>query len=1050
MPTFTRQRMKQTLVPQRRDVRWSCCVAMLTFVVVSLPFEAVQADRASDDFNLAVGAYRSRRWELASESFAEFLKEYPDHERSNLARLYLGLSLSSREKYAEARGHLREFIRLEPAAKQSGDARYRIGECSYYLREFDSSAEELKQYLEKHPQHSLRDWGLVFLADSLFELGKAEESAALLKKFIADSPKSQVLTDAQFGLGKCLESLSRPAEAEEVFRTVAGSSDAKIAPRALAKIGKMQFQQKQYDKALATYDEVIEKYPENPLANSAFFNGGLAAYRSGQYQLAIERFEKISGASKTRLQAQLLKSMSLVQLGRNDEARKALEDGYRTAGDGKEAIEFRVQQAQLERKIGQLQEAGRIFEDIAARWPQDSRAEDAFFNAAEIRLEMKEPSAAAGLWKQLEEKFPEASRRKREQILNGRIQLASGEVASAVATLERIAGKELDCEKAARALLVGRYYLIRAVYESGQHEQVVEYTRPLLARLKLPEYRDLTGAAALASVSSLRLKAWAEARMFADEFLATGEQDEQRADVLGARSVALVRLMMPDPAIADLRELMEKHRERPQTWIAVLQVAEAADQTGATAISEEAYRMASTNESDAIVSEAGWTGLAWGLFRAKKYPEAEKAFQDLVAKFPASGNVAQSQYMQARCLEEQGDSAKAAQRYQEIFLNLTKDTPAAVAGAETSPPFQFAFDSGRQAARILGNLSQLDAADSQWELLVSRFPAAANLDRILEEWAWMNLNAERFEKSDQIYRQLLDRFPSSAFAGQARLSLAESEMQAGRMENAKKEFSSILAESSYGANEKEGAFFHLIDIYTTERDWKKVRESSDEFLRTYGDSPRSAQVRLLQAESLLNTATDKSEFESAQEQMAALKGDVVAGKVDGGEWGDRIWIVMAEAALAAGRYDAIDAIADELIMRNPRSKFIFQMRDIQGRRWKNQAPPDFVKAREYFQMAIDDEFGKGTETAARCQFLIAETYVLQNDLAEARKEYYKVYLSYEYAQLRSQSLYQFAQCELRLEKKDDAIQSLKELIMTFPDSEEAKRARTDLETLGVN
>ncbi|MFM7833494.1 MAG: hypothetical protein ACKPJD_17010, partial [Planctomycetaceae bacterium] len=75
----------------------------------------------------------------------------------------------------------------------------------------------------------------------------------------------------------------------------------------------------------------------------------------------------------------------------------------------------------------------------------------------------------------------------------------------------------------------------------------------------------------------------------------------------------------------------------------------------------------------------------------------------------------------------------------------------------------------------------------------------------------------------------------------------------------------------------------------------------------------------------------------------------------------------AEALLAQAKYEAIDPLETELKARSNDSRFLFQLLDVQGRRWKQQAPPNFEKAREYLRAAVLDPHGKGTLTAARCQ-----------------------------------------------------------------------------------
>ena len=73
-------------------------VFALTMFVMSFP-ASVMADKASDDFNLGVGFYRSQRYELAVDTFSMFLKEFPEHPRTSLARLCYAFSLDTLDKY---------------------------------------------------------------------------------------------------------------------------------------------------------------------------------------------------------------------------------------------------------------------------------------------------------------------------------------------------------------------------------------------------------------------------------------------------------------------------------------------------------------------------------------------------------------------------------------------------------------------------------------------------------------------------------------------------------------------------------------------------------------------------------------------------------------------------------------------------------------------------------------------------------------------------------------------------------------------------------------
>ena len=124
--------------------------------------------------------------------------------------------------------------------------------------------------------------------------------------------------------------------------------------------------------------------------------------------------------------------------------------------------------------------------------------------------------------------------------------------------------------------------------------------------------------------------------------------------------------------------------------------------------------------------------------------------------------------------------------------------------------------------------------------------------------------------------------------------------------------------------------------------------------------------------------------------------------------------------------------------------------DVQGRRWKQQPSPDFDKSRDYLRRVTTDTNAKGTITAARCQALIADTYVLQNQLEEAIKEYFRVYLNHQHDELRAQALFQAAACEVRLKKTESDIRDFRELLTAFPNSPLASQATDELKKLNVD
>ncbi len=1015
-----------------------CLIALVMASGIAL------GDKASDDFNLGVGFYRSQRWEQASETFKLFLKEFPEHPRSNLARLYYALSLSSLEKYAPAREEFTAFIAAEPEGKNASDARYRLGECSYYLRDYPAAIEQLSGFLERHTEHQLADWAKLFLGDSYTATEQFAKAEQYLAPLVQGQTNPSIVGDARLSLGKALHGLKRTPEAIDQYRAVAALPDSALAPRGLYRIAIIQMGAQQYKDAAATYEELITSYPKSSLSVTAAFGAGRALFELGEFDKAIARFKSVPKESPNSVQSILMTAVSLKQLGKVEESRRFFADAIRSAGTTPLAAEIVFEQAQMERTADARETAAKLFEDLSDRWPNSPRMPDSLFNAAELRLDLGNREQAERLWRRLKTEFPENAAKPREQILLGRIFAARGEHDKAIETIQ--AAIKDPNSATTRSTTVGRYYLVRSLFESKKHDQVVEQASLMADSLKDDSLGEMRGALAMAAISSLELKEYDDAIKFADEFLPDSKDAKQSADVTAARSVALSHLKRFPEAIDSLKLLAVSNPDDAQTWTAILKSAEAALELESPEDAEALFKLASGYDKDPAVKEAGFAGIAWSQFKAKKFADAMKAFAKLEVDYPASEDLSQTLFMQARCAEELGDAEPTMSAYKMVFEKLTKglQTPAPV-GAESTEPLKFAFDSGRQVARGLEKLKRFDDADTFYETLVTQFSNAKDLDRLLDEWAWMNVSAERFERSDLIYRKLMDQFPDSPFAGQARLSLAESDLEAGRIDAALQEMEAIVADTRYGAAEKERALFHVIEIQSAARKWPAASAATEQFLASYASSTLSPQVRLFAGDALVQLGKS----EDAAKALDELRQEIVGGKVRNEDWVDRVWVVLAEASLAAKKYNQIDILETELLERSKESRFGFQMSFVQGRRWKTQAPPDFEKSRKYLSSVTADALGQGTETAAQSQFLIAETLRTESRLDDATREYFKVYINYKYDDLRVRGLFQAAACEAQLQKTEAAVRDFKEVIAVFPKSEFSAMAREELKKLGV-
>lgn len=1018
--------------------RRSRVILSVVLVVVLLQPEASLADKAGDDFNLGVGLWRKKRWTPAIDVFERFLKEYPNHQRVPLAVFYLGLSYNSLQQYRPSRDRFEEYLKLNPDSPNTAAAMYRIGECSYYLREYEKAIEQLEEYTRGFPDDKLIDWGQLQLGESLIQTGRWPEADVILTKVLGASSSEYITRQARYSLALSLENQQKPDAAVDAFRNVARLKDARLAARALARAGTIRFRQEQYERAAALYDQIVTRFPKSQLSPAAALNAGLALYRVKKFEDAVRRFGQVPEKSTEKTEATLLAGMSLARLNRPDEASIALNAAFKAAGDTALAAEALFEMARLEQTTGDRSLALQLYSDLVERWPDDTHTPDALFNAASLQAELQETKSAEQLLNRLISAHPARATRPRVKFLNGRILIQQKKISAALEILNQVISSD-DADSRSVALCL--YYVARIHHDENHYGKALATARQLRPLLTSDPNQDLRGALALGAMSAIELKEFETAEELATEYLQHGQDNsDQATDARVARTVAHAGTGRYNSAILDADHLIDSAGNNPQTWTAVLHAAEIAWDRKEYAAALELFMRVNNSKAPVSTQRAGASGAAWCLFEQREFQDAAKAFSETARTWPESPGGLEARYMAVRSLHEHGETDTAVVEY----AALSKDF-AALAGEDVPTQLQerlqsYSLDAGRAAARLLGVADRRDESNRHWAALADRFQDADVLDEILDEWAWLNLKVQQYDEADEIYRRLLKECPKSPYAGTARLSLAESDLNAHRLDDAIAGFQAIIEHTEYADSEKSKALFHLIDIQAEKQLWEDVLKLADRFAAVYSGSSLAPRVQLLQADALMR----RNQLSSARELLQVLRRSILERQLEAAPWTERIWIVLAEVALAAKDYEEVDSAAKEFAEKFPESRLGFKMSYALGRRWKNQPEPDFEKAREFFEQAIHDKAGSGTRTAAKCQFLIADTMLMKKDYLQAGAEYYKVYFLYRYPDLQAQALSQAADCEHELGRRAEAIKTWQSLIEEFPDSSLAEQAQQRL------
>jgi len=1014
-------------------------VCGLMLAVLCPTTATLHADEAADDYNLAVGLYKQSRWKLSADGFREFLGKHPEHTKVPYAKLYLGLTLINLKQYGDARDTLREYIRQYPRSQNVSDAMYRVAECSYLLEDLRAAESEFSAFLTKHPDHDLCEWALPYHGDVLLRRGKPREAAALFRQSLETHPKGRLAEDAKFSLARSYETLDEKSEAIDLYRQLAANRAGARAAQSQLNLGALYFDAEKFDEAAKVYSQLEVRFPESSLVPTARLNAGSAFYQLGQYTEAGTQFEK--AASEPSQAAAAHYWLALSHKARQDytQAAEILDSNAATAAKSPLAMNYVFQRADCELRLGRFEQARELFLDVVKRQPKGELADDGLHFAAESALLSGDLDGAESLLDRFSRDYPSSAFRLHSRLLRGRLLDARGGEASYAAAIEHfetvIKSSSID-----RTQNLARFQLARTLQRLDKHDRAIATLKPVLEKIdRDPDTpAEWLGALVLAGSSYRAIHQYDKAIATTSAYLKSLPEGPDAAQALADRLLSQAQQGDDEQARADFEAFKTHHASSAAFAPSLHELAELTYDAAKWDLATEAFEVLAELGPESPYHAAALSGWAWALFKSGQFDQAADVFGRVAQEHPDQRRLAaESAYQRGQSLQSAEKLEQAVNVYQAAFQAFAP-SGANATNADEDEVHRYAFLAGLQAARVLRMSLEIERADAAYQSLLDRFERPQELDKLLDEWALLNYEAGRFKRSDEIFRRLVRDTPDSELADDARLSLAESQLVDRRYASATKAFQALVALSTSDDHVKEVALYHLVEIGVEQRDWQDVQRTVGQFIKQFPDSRYRNETEFRLAESRLNL----NQVEPAQRLLLELKSKQAEMSGESPEWFQRVWVLLAETYFRQKQYEAVEETLSDLRSLFPDSPVAYQGNDVLGRTYINQAK--FDRARSLFQSVLDDPHGRATETAAKCQFFVAETYLMQKEYEAAQREYLKVYHLHKYPQWQALALFQAARCDEALQQWDAAVETYESLLKEFADSERAAQAKERL------
>lgn len=1016
------------------QARLAAVLTLIPLLLLSTPLRA--AEESLEDYRLAVGFYNKEQWKLASESFQSFLKKNGQHAKAEIARYFLALSLIKLDDFKQARDVLRSYVKDYPKARDVQAAGYWIAHCSFYLEDYAAAEQEFTAFLARSREDPLRQWALPYLGDVELRLKKPAAAMRHFDESLKAFPDSDLAEDARYGLARGHELLGETDLALQAYQQVASNRSGQRAAEAQLNVGTMQYDAGRYQEAAAAYEAVEKHFSESPQAPQAQLNLGFARFQLGQYPQAVAQFDKAARTEKYAPEATLWKGLCLKAASELPQAIAVFQAGYEKFNAHPVAEKLLFQWADCEQRRGAYDQARELYLNLVGRWPQGALADESLHAACLAAVNAQNLPEAEKLLTRFDRDYPNNKLRLRQEILKGRLLAAKNDLSGAEKTLRGVIGAtEFEGTR-----MQARYYLTDVLERRQQHAQALEVSAPLAAAWDGGSgFPELAGVFVLRAASQLAL-----ARAAAKDQPGSDPADVKARSADAVESVATyLKLAADGPLAAQARSLqsialaLAGDKSAAQEVLAALrkrhpdsaELEQSVYELGTIAYSRQDWPWAGTlfgelasRPSSARLHSRALADLGWTLYKQKNYADSAAAFARLTAEHPQDDLAPEAAFMRGKALQDGGQVREAQVAFAEAFARPEQSDQV--------------FLAGLQSAGLLVRLKRLDEADVAYDKLLKRFGQRPDADKVLDQWASAHYNADDFARADELFRRLATEYPGSELADNARLSLAESDLVAGRLDEARRQFVALSDDPKAEDSVRQRSFFQRMQIESEGKRWDELRQVCEAYRAQFPEGSYRFDARWKHAEADFEAGA----YAVALEQLQQLKNERDDETLRRATWLPQVWLRIAEAQYRLKDQPAVVATLADFNQAHPDSPLQYVASEILGRSLMAQAR--YPEAREAFERVIQDSHGKSTETAAKSQFMIADTYVHQKNFEAALKEFLKVEILYKFPEWQAPALYQAGVCQEALGQWKEAGRTYDEILKNYAGNGEiASRAR---------
>jgi len=1058
-----------------RVLLWMAMVLVLAAGPAWQAGGAQPVDKAADDYNMASWLYASKKYDMAAEEFRSFLKNYPKHEKTDEACLTLARALLHLEKYDDAAQVLDGLRKDSPKYDRMPEVLFELGRAWAAMGKQKEAAAVLGEVIDNYGNHYLATWArdqrgslLIALNDydaaektlmplvgwfltgkdadkhlkaererlakvspsvaaaldgllershlnlglARFAAGKFTPARGTFEEFLALAPKSAMADTARFNLAQSLYKLGDFARASQVYSAVAKTSGPYAADAAFEG-GLALYQAKKYKEAAAALADCAKRFPKADRADKALLYAGTCAYLAEDYSGAARHLADKVKATPKDAEALYWLGMAQLKRGKAGDARDAFERAAKAEPDGPRAADAAIGRADALLAEGKNEEAAKAYQEFAGKFadnPDRPRALYAAAAALNRAAKYDDSDAACGAFL--------GDEKARQSDLAPQVLFISGENRFLLKKYKEAAdryGELLKRYPKADDVPAARFRLAWIRYFDKQYDGAI---REISEALKAKDPPFKADAQYLLGNCQFEKGDYPAALASLDQYLADSGAKRYRDDAMLKSALALERQGNRPDATGRLEQFLKDYGASPLRPRAEYELAELLRADKNFDAAADHYKTVAERYEGHDLAPYALYGLGTCRFEKGDFEGAAAAFGRISEKYSGSDLAPQAQYQQGLALQKAGKFGEARAAFEAMTKANPKHdlAPAAYLGLGVCLEKEKRFADAAQAFRSLIGTG----GDKKLR------------EQAMYELAWSLQEAGKDAEALQAYEALAKEFPTSSLAADAYFKSAEA-----RYAEKKYPEATDLYEKAFGAAQDD----RLKDKILYRLGWCKwaaggYEESAKLFDRLVAECPASDLV----PEGLFQAGEALLKLGKPADAIARLEKLMDPKYKDFEHLADARFRV-GEAQLVLGRQEQAVATLTALEQAHPQYPAMPEVQFNIGRALYNLKQYDQSRARFERVTGMTD-----TETAAKAQFYLGETFLAEGNGREALKAYLRVVALWgNYKEWAAAAQFEIGKAYQQLDKPAEAREAFQTVVSKYGDTKWAQPAKDQLE-----